>query len=101
MACRAHSSFEYYGQQMEAGEIAAVGRLERHRLSNRTVMARQTADGRRQTADGRRQTADGRRQTAQLARSVEADKDRWRGELDYGTACRRNRQTRACLEKVK
>jgi hypothetical protein len=45
MACRAHSSFEYYGQQMEAGEIAAVGRLERHRLSNRTVMARQTADG--------------------------------------------------------
>ncbi|KAH4024665.1 hypothetical protein HBH64_167630 [Parastagonospora nodorum] len=94
MACRAHSSFEYYGQQMEAGEIAAVGRLERHRLSNRTVMARQTADGRRQTADGRRQTA-------QLARSVEADKDRWRGELDYGTACRRNRQTRACLEKVK
>ncbi|KAH5405868.1 hypothetical protein HBI32_157190 [Parastagonospora nodorum] len=61
MACRAHSSFEYYGQQMEAGEIAAVGRLERHRLSNRTVMARQTADGRRQTADGRRQTADGRR----------------------------------------
>ncbi|KAH3961673.1 hypothetical protein HBH70_195660 [Parastagonospora nodorum] len=84
MACRAHSSFEYYGQQMEAGEIAAVGRLERHRLSNRTVMARQTADG--------------RRQTAQLARSWNS---RWRGELDYGTACRRNRQTRACLEKVK
>ncbi|KAH3942465.1 hypothetical protein HBH53_185940 [Parastagonospora nodorum] len=91
MACRAHSSFEYYGQQMEAGEIAAVGRLERHRLSNRTVMARQTADGRRQTADGRRQTA-------QLAREWNS---RWRGELDYGTACRRNRQTRACLEKVK
>ncbi|KAH3904219.1 hypothetical protein HBH56_237330 [Parastagonospora nodorum] len=60
MACRAHSSFEYYGQQMEAGEIAAVGRLERHRLSNRTVMARQTADGRRQTADGRRHNWRGR-----------------------------------------
>ncbi|KAH3968512.1 hypothetical protein HBI56_176190 [Parastagonospora nodorum] len=85
MACRAHSSFEYYGQQMEAGEIAAVGRLERHRLSNRTVMARQTADGRRQTADG----------------TIGAWNSRWRGELDYGTACRRNRQTRACLEKVK
>ncbi|KAH4577322.1 hypothetical protein HBI81_197900 [Parastagonospora nodorum] len=55
MACRAHSSFEYYGQQMEAGEIAAVGRLERHRLSNRT-----TADGRRQTADGRRHNWRGR-----------------------------------------
>ena len=61
MACRAHSSFEYNGQQMEAGEIAAVGRLKRHGLQ--TVGPH---------GEG---TAHGTRHTAQLAQSVAADKE--------------------------